>query len=221
MVTDYVIAVESFMIAVWLVQILLGQRQRHTRAAMGWWVAAFGLVGVAATLGGTCHGFTYYLSNTVIRSLWTVMLFTLSFASFCMLVATVISTLPRQLQRWFLTGATIKSGIYLAWATIHDHFVYAIVDYLSAMLIVLLLQGWTLIRIWMRHRQLPLKQTSSQNSNQALKVAIWMVAGVLLSGLAVGIQGLQLTIAAFNSNDLYHLVQIVALFLLYRGASSL
>lgn len=221
MLTDYVIAVESFTIVILLAQILLSQRQQQ-QTAMGWWLVAFGLVGVAAALGGTCHGFTAYLDNAVIRSLWTVMLFALSLASLCMLIATVITTLPRRLQRWFLMGATFKSCIYLAWATIHSHFVYAIVDYLSAMLVVLLLQGWALLRVWRTYRQPNLRHTaSSHNLIQTSKAAGWIVAGVLVSGLAVGVQGLQLTIAALNSNDLYHLVQVVALYLLYCGASNL
>lgn len=219
MLTDYVIAVESFIIVILLAQILSGQRQQQI--AMSWWLVSFGLVGVAAALGGTCHGFTYYLSNAAIRSLWAIMLFALSFASLCMLIATVITTLPRRVQKWFLIGATVKSCIYLAWATIHSHFVYAIVDYLSAMLVVLLLQGWALLRVWIAYRQPNLSRASSRNPIPTPKAAGWIVAGVLVSGLAVGVQGLQLTIAALNSNDLYHLVQVVALYLLYCGASNL
>lgn len=197
MLTDYAIAVESAVFAILLFH--RGHRQKHL--AINLWAVAFGCVGLAAVLGGTCHGFTYYLTDSIIRSLWTLMIYTLSFASLFMLAATAIGSLSRRLQVWFLIGATIKSWIYLSWATTHNHFAYAIADYLSAMIAVLLLKIGAVYR-----RKNP-------------KAAWWMIAGILVSGLAISVQALQLTIAALTSNDLYHLVQLVALYLLYRGAS--
>lgn len=199
MLTDYVIAVEVFIFAI----VLFRKGYLQKQVAIGLWAAAFACVGVAAALGGTCHGFTYYLENSIVRSLWSVMLLALSSASLFMLFATIISTLPRRLRVWFLLGTTTKFCLYLSWSITHLHFVYAIVDYLSAMLIVLGLEAWAIYRRW--HS----------------KASVWIIAGILVSGLAIGVQAAQLTIAALNSNDLYHVVQVVALYLLYRGASKL
>lgn len=199
MLTDYAIAVEIFVFAILLFR--KSYLQKHF--AISLWAVAFVFVGLAAALGGTCHGFTYYLRDASLRLLWYFMIYFLSFASFFMLMAAVFSTLSRPLQVWFLIGAAIKSWIYLSWTVTHDHFAYAIVDYLSAMIVVLLLELRAMYR--------------GQNS----KAAGWIVAGILVSGLAVGVQGLQLTIAILTANDLYHLVQLLALYLLYRGASKL
>lgn len=199
MLTDYAIAVEGFIFACSLFR--KGSLQK--RLAISLWSVAFGWVGLAAALGGTCHGFTFYLTDAIVKLLWYGMLYSLSFASFFMLAATVISTLPWRFQGWFLAGAAIKSWIYLSQAMIHHHFTYAIADYLSAMIVVLLLE------------------TGAMYHKQNLKSAKWIVAGIMVSGIAISIQAVQLTIAAFTPNDLYHLVQIVALYLLYRGASLL
>lgn len=199
MLTDYVIAAEVFVFAI----VLFRKGYLQKRIAVGLWAAAFACVGLAAALGGTCHGFTYYLQDSIIRSLWSVMLLSLSFASLFMLFATIISTLPRRLRIWVLLGTTIKSCLYLSWSITHPNFVSAIVDYLSAMLIVLGLEAWAIYRRW--HS----------------KASRWIVAGILVSGIAIGVQAMQLTIAVLNSNDLYHLVQVVGLYLLYRGAKNL
>lgn len=61
-------------------------------------------------------------------------------------------------------------------------------------------------------------------TDYVIAVESFMIAILLaqvVSGIAVGVQALQLTIAILNANDLYHLVQVVALYLLYRGVSHL
>lgn len=199
MLTDYAIAVEVFVFAV----LLLRRGHLQKQLAIGLWAIAFGFVGVAAALGGTCHGFIYYLKNSTVNLLWYLMIYSLSFASFFMLAATLSNRVSRRLQIWFLIGTTIKSCIYLSWSTAHNHFAYAILDYLSAMIVVLLLETRALYR------------------GENPKAAGWIMAGILVSGIAVSVQGFQLAIAALTANDLYHLVQWVALYLLYRGASAL
>jgi hypothetical protein len=48
--------------------------------------------------------------------------------------------------------------------------------------------------------------------------APWLIAGVVVSSMAAAVQLKKLTPhARFNYNDLYHVIQIVALYLFYRG----
>jgi hypothetical protein len=85
-----------------------------------------------------------------------------------------------------------------------DHYAYAIGDYLSAMAIVLLLQGWA---VWQGH------------NGQAAR---WIGAGIGVSGLAVAVQSTGVAIGAYvNHNDIYHFIQMLGLYLLYRGAVQL
>lgn len=195
MLTDYAIALETLIFAV-----VLWQSGRQKQVSVRCWAVALGAVGVAAFLGGTCHGFVVPLGRAWTLTLWRLMFYWLSLASFLMLAATVISTLPRRSQRWFLIIAGAKSMLYLAWAANDRHFSYAIADYLSAMVIVLFLQVWALYQ------------------RRNLESACWIIAGIVLSGVAVAVQASPLAIGLFTSTDLYHLIQMMALYLFYRGA---
>jgi hypothetical protein len=129
------------------------------------------------------------------------MTFALSFTSGFMLAAAV-SEFPQRVQRWGWGAIALKSVLYLSWTAFHPHFVYIIVDYLAAMLLVLLLQ--------LRPTN---RQVNGRNSS------VWIVAGVLGSLVAAGVQGIGFKgTEYFNHNDLYHLVQMVALYFFYRGA---
>lgn len=133
--------------------------------------------------------------------LWRGIIYALGFASGCMLAASVSELSPW--MRWRSWGAIVlKSTLYLGWTTFNPSFVYVIADYLSAMLLILLLQ--------MRMSD---RQTNRRNSSA------WIVAGVLGSVVAAGVQGVGFKgTEYFNQNDLYHLVQMVALYFFYRGA---
>jgi acyl-coenzyme A thioesterase PaaI-like protein len=97
----------------------------------------------------------------------------------------------------------VKSWVYLSQSIVHHHFIYAIADYLAAMIVVLLLE------------------VKVMGQKQGLQSGQWIVAGIAVSALAIGVQAVQLTIAVLTPNDLYHLVQMIALYLFYRGASLL
>ncbi|GAB4368501.1 MAG: hypothetical protein Kow00121_07680 [Elainellaceae cyanobacterium] len=195
MLTDYAIAIETLIFAV-----MLWRSEAQKQVSVRCWAVALAAVGVAAFLGGTCHGFVVHLGRAWLITLWQLMFYLLSLASFLMLSATVVSTLPRRSQRWFILVAGTKSMLYLVWAANNRHFGYAIADYLSAMVIVLFLQLWALYR------------------QCTPKSARWIIAGILLSGVAVTVQASPLAIGSFTSTDVYHLIQMVALYLFYRGA---
>jgi hypothetical protein len=201
LLTDYLIALQAIGFAV-----VMFKRGKHSQQrSVFLWAAVFSFVGIAAFLGGTCHGFVQYLGNERVRFLWQIMVYCLGIASYLMLAATVISTLPRRVHRWVLLGFGIKSVLYLAFAAqLMRHYAYAVADYFSAMVIVLLLQGWALY----------------QGINTA--AAKWIVTGIAVSGLAVTVQGSGVAIGEhFNHNDIYHLMQMVGLYGFYRGAAHL
>ena len=78
----------------------------------------------------------------------------------------------------------------------HDEFIWVVIDSGSALLFVAVLHTIKRDAAWR-----------------------WMVGGVALSVVAVGVQVAQLAPhPQFNHNDLYHVIQIAALWLLYRGA---
>ena len=52
--------------------------------------------------------------------------------------------------------------------------------------------------------------------------AAWLIGGVIVSAIAGLVQGLRVSPHRwFNHNDLYHVIQIVALYMFFRGGSLL
>lgn len=195
--TDYAIAGESLIFA----GLLLKPKPKSYFPVLCW-AAAFVGVAIAAFCGGTYHGFYSSLSIDMKWGLWRGMTYGLSFASSCMLAATV-SDLSRWGRAWGWGAIALKFTLYLSWTAFHPSFVYIMVDYLSAMLLMLLLQ--------MRRGDRQINERSS---------SVWIIAGVSGSLAAAGIQGIGFKgTEYFNQNDLYHLVQMVALYFFYRGAS--
>ncbi|HEY9640878.1 MAG TPA: hypothetical protein V6C57_10370 [Coleofasciculaceae cyanobacterium] len=201
MLTDYAIAAETAYFSV----VLLRVGHYRQQVSMQLWSAAFCCVAIAALLGGTCHGFLLGLENATVLLLWHLMLNLLGLASCFMLLSSCKSVLPRrwQLWAWLLVGS--KSFIYLSWMAVRpntqDAFAYGVIDYFSAMLLVLILQAGAAVY-----------------SNS--KGAIWIIFGIVTSGVAIALQASSLSLFQhFNHNDLYHLVQMVALYGFYRGAT--
>lgn len=87
--------------------------------------------------------------------------------------------------------AVVKLVIYVSWMIGHDDFVYVIADY-----------GLTLILVALVH---PAKR--------------WILGciGVSVIGALVQQSGFTIHPRWFDEDDLYHLIQIVALWMLYRG----
>jgi len=200
MLTDYAIALQTAGFS-----ILLFKRGRfRQQLAVQFWAAAFGSVAVAAVLGGTCHGFMLLFEFSTLALLWKIMLFALSFAGCFMLFATLKSSLSRRWQRWGSLLVGIKLSAYLIgmllYASFENAFLYGVVDYLSAMLWVLILE---------------LRAALYAPPYRSL----WIMGGILMSGVAIALQTSGVVLFEyFNYNDLYHLVQMIALYWFYRGA---
>jgi hypothetical protein len=185
--TDYAMAIEALIFAA-----LLWRSPRSPK----FWATAFIGVTIAAFCGGTYHGFR--LSSDFQWALWHGMTYALSLSSSAMLAAS-LDQFPRQVRAWGMGAIVLKSILYLSWTTFHPNFLYIIIDYLSAMLILLAI-----------HTGL-----AAQRKNHS----IWIIAGVLTSLIAAAVQGLGINGSAYlTQNDLYHLVQMIALSFFYKGA---
>jgi hypothetical protein len=208
--TDYAIALESFIFV-----LLLLRRQPKHLAIWGWAIVFLG-VAIAAIIGGILHSVSFDWDRLTIRAWWLGLILTLGLTSFSMLVTTVWSELSGR-SRWLgLAIAVSKSVIYLfpyvaligklmIGKPIGERldFVVVALDYLTAMVLVTLLQGRSLLR-W-----------QSPHSS-------WCLAGIFVSGLATVIQGSGVRVMqVVNHNDLYHLVQMFGLFCFYRSAALL
>jgi hypothetical protein len=154
------------------------------------WALAFFCTAAASFFGGTYHGIAPQLAPIGQWMLWKATVFSVGFASFFLLSAR---------GRLLASIAVIKLVLYVSWMTAHDDFVWVIADYGTTLLLV----GIEQTIAWIRERAAS---------------APWVLGSILVSivGAAVQQSGAQFH-THFNHNDLYHLIQIVALWLLYRG----
>ena len=163
---------------------------RKTSAATGWWCIAFAAVAVAALAGGTYHGFPSFYPG----ALWKTTLVAAGAASCAMVIATGIAT--RVAPQFFFWLSVLKFAAYLGWIAFNDRFLAVVIDSGSALLIVAILHAIRGDAAWR-----------------------WMISGVAVSVAAAGVQAMHLAPHPhFNHNDLYHVIQIAAMWLFYRGA---
>jgi hypothetical protein len=163
---------------------------RMKSAATGWWSIACAAVAVAALVGGTYHGFPQFYPAL----LWKTTLVAAGAASCAMVIATGIATgIAPKAVFWL---AVLKFAAYLAWIAQHDDFLAVVIDSGSALLVVAALHAIRGDAAWR-----------------------WMISAVAVSVAAAAVQAMKLAPHPhFNHNDLYHVIQIAAMFLFYRGA---
>lgn len=163
------------------------------------WSGAFAATALASFLGGSYHGFIQMLPAGTAHALWKATVVSMGVASACLLAAVANAGTTGALQRGLIAVAVVKLVVYVWWMMSHDDFIYVIYDYAAA-LAALVLVAW-------------LSRTGGMAA-----AAAWLTAGVAVSAVAAAIQALRLAPHPhFNHNDLFHVVQMGALYLLYRG----
>ena len=175
---------------------LLRRRSRTARV----WAYGFFALAAGAFFGGTAHGFVEWLTAERHALVWKATTYSIGLTSFFLLAATGSGVLSCKASRWLTIAAAAKLAVYLWWMGSHDEFKYVIYDYGPSMLVVLAAHLWA----WRA---------------RGVEWAKWIVAGVVASFVGAGVQlsGFALH-EHFNHNDLYHVVQMIGLWLFWRGA---
>ena len=193
--TDYALGLTALTGAILLARKRRGPGSLPARL----WAAGFASVGAAAILGGTWHGFAPELSAVASAALWKATLAGTGLAAFFLLAGAAFGSVGRRPASWITAAAAGKLGVFLLWAASHDEYDGVVVDTALAMAAILLLQ----LVAWLRRRALS---------------APGIAGGILLSLAAAAVEALGLAPGRpFSHDDLYHLIQIGALLLLYRG----
>jgi hypothetical protein len=126
--------------------------------------------------------------------LWKATLLAAGVASFGMLAGSAIQTASGAGRALLLGFAVVKVIVYTLWMLARDEFIWVVADTGISLLALAGLYLWRL------------------NG--------WMLAGVAVSAAAGAVQASGFALHRnFNHNDLYHLVEIAALLLFYRGLS--
>ena len=177
-----------------------GAASRHAPRLFG---SALGATAIGSFAGGTYHGFAPILDPAVAALLWKLATLAMGVASFLLTAAAITSAWAGSLRRGLLVAAAVKLLVYSAWMLTHDDFLFVIVEYGSSLLVVLGLLAL--------HRL-----------HGAERFRTYLGGGILVSIVAAVIQqtGVRLH-RHFNHNDLMHVVQMGAVWLLYQGGRRL
>lgn len=198
MLTDYALAGVTAALARML------WRAREGRPARSYWTLAFAALALGALLGGTWHGLAPALGGTARSALWKATVLAVGVASFAMLAGSARAVVPARFARALVAIAAAKLAVYSAWVALRDDdYIWVIADTGSALAAVAALHGWS---------ALARRDAASR----------WMLGGVGVSVLAAAVQASGFDpLPGFNHNDLYHVIQVGAMLLLYRGARAL
>lgn len=130
------------------------------------------------------------------KLLWKATLLAAGGASFAMLAGSAFAVLSGTPRAVLLALASVKFLVYAAVMLTRDEFLFVVIDSGIAFALVAALHLWR----W----------------------NAWIVAGVAVSVLGALVQASGLAPHRhFNHNDLYHVIQVAAMLLLYRGARRL
>jgi len=195
MVTDYLMGTLAFVLAMRL----LGDAASGQQWSGRLWAAAFVMTAVAAFVGGTYHGFIQWMPGMAGRALWKATLVATGIGSACLLAAAVAAAAAGPLRHALMGLVLVKLVVYLWTIATKDAFVLVIADYGTA-LVAVLLAAWFI------------------RPTGLTPAAWWITAGVAVAVVAGVIQWAHLAPHVhFNHNDLFHVVQMASLYLLYRG----
>ena len=197
LVTDYLLALLTGLLAYWMWSRsyeAAGAGRIETSSWLRWWSAAYAASAVSGVFGGTVHGFSHALRPPLLAGLWMVTLQSLVVAGFAVVCAVIaVSRAHRARARWM---AGLAFGACGLWVAAHPVFLSALVPYSAALLVVTVFA--------LRH---PLSASSRL-----------LLSGIAVSVVAAAIQRSRLSLHPhFNHNDLFHVVQGLAVWLLYRG----
>lgn len=195
--TDFALAIECIVFAA-----LLARLPASDTVLRRWFVVFFASVAAASLLGGTMHGFFEYSTSPFRTVLWTATLLAILVTSFATWSIAAILQLNESASLWVRRFALAQILVLTVVVLfVSKQFVVAIVAYLPAT--VFLLVGFWRAFVYTRE--------------PALKAGI---AGLALTFVGAAVQQLKLAPHPiyFDHNALYHVIQFVALWMIYRAA---
>ncbi len=193
LLTDYLLAA----LAGWLAwRLALGASAAIS--ATRWWGRTLGLTAISAFVGGSYHGFGPNFP-AVVGIWWTAVLLIVCLLSAAMAMSLLHELVPVKQHRLWLTLIAVKFTGFTVWAIVHPVFVVVIADY------GMTLVAWAVAALWVRRAW-----------------SGWMLTGIALSVVAAVAQQMRWGLSPqFNHNDLYHVIQALALVAFYRAAGKL
>lgn len=195
MLTNVVLAVFAFVLAA-----RLGLRAAAEGVAASSAIAG-GLLAtaIAAVLGAVAHGTDPRADADVRERMWRAALYATGFVGVASIASVAFFAARGAIRAAILAFAALKLVVYVVTVTRRVEFRVAAADYGGALAILLAGAVYATVR-W------------------RIAGGPWLVAGVGVSLVAGLVQARRITAHRhFNHNDLFHVVQLVALYMFYRG----
>jgi len=193
MLTDYVLGILAFAFG----YAILRENRDDRAISRLLWAYAFLFLSFSTVVGGTYHGFRW--QDNLGGLLWKITTLSMGLTSLFMTASIVWANCGGKTRRDWLVIVGIKFLLFAGLAMTSDDFLLVIADYGSAMFAILVIA---------------LVQTFRKTRPEAP----WLAAGVGVSLIAAGVQASGVSLHEhFNHNDLFHLIQIPALYLFLRG----
>ncbi|MCE7735162.1 MAG: hypothetical protein GPJ54_09815 [Candidatus Heimdallarchaeota archaeon] len=195
MITDYLIALE-LIIFIFLLKPSISNLPRL------YFVFLFLATAIGAISGGTSHGFTEYLGEDRHKLTWLLTVQSIAVGTTFFELAIISEYFSSITKIILIILILIQLVMYQIWIRGQDEvtFLSVIINYGGTMIISLL---FLIFRYW-------------QEDEQSVE---YLIIGIVIAFFAAGIQqsGYKLH-KHFNHNDLYHVMQMVALYFFYLAA---
>ena len=184
--------------------IALGRRARANGShAAAWLAATLAAAGVAALAGALAHGVGPEMSPTAADALWRATLHAGGLMSFCLIASSAAAALRGPVRTAAYVAGLVELAAFTGWVALHPEFRWLVLDYGLAIAAAATLHG-----VRLRSGDRP--------------GAAWILAGLGVSVAAALVQRSGFAPHPhFNHNDLYHVVQMLGTWLLYRGGRDL
>ena len=197
--TNVVLAVLAF----WFAAGLTYRPVAEASASARWLAAGFLATGLAALIGALAHGTDPADGATLRERFWRGALYLTGLIGAATVASVAYFAARGGARMAILAFAAIKLVVFVVRVTRHPEFRVAAVDYGGALGVLLAGAAYMAVR-----RQAP--------------GMAWLIAGVVVSLVAGIVQARRLALHRhFNHNDLYHVIQMAALYAFYRGGTSL
>ena len=163
------------------------------------WLGAFCAVAVSGILSGIWHAYSPRMDPRVATLLWSVSMILTTTASLLFLLSILRVYTTGRVLGILGAVAVAKFALFAMWVAVNDNSRLVVYDSALTMFVIVVLSTWG---AWARH----------------LPSAPWILVGVLAFMLAELFQQGRVSIHPhFNHNDLYHVIQMGAMYFLSRG----
>ena len=172
-------------------------------SAVGWLAVAMSSTGIAALIGALAHGTDPTRAAALREQFWRGALYTTGFIGAASVASVAFFAARGSARSALLVLAAVKLAVFVYRVTRRPEFRIAAADYGIALAILLAGAVYEMIA-------------------GGAPGMTWLIAGVLVSLVAGVVQARKLALhRQFNHNDLYHVIQMVALYTFYRGGALL